>query len=340
MSRLVPAHSPSAIWQNHDFRHRLCALANPWYQTLACLQNTIAEATVDFWRKRGGQTVFLPLTTGAISSPMGLGSDSSPVEIELFGVKTYLADSMQFMLEYAIRLTGNDCYYVMPSFRGEETDASHLSQFFHSEAEIEGGLSDVQVVIEHYLAALASALTERHADAIIRAGGNIEALVALAEKPAFTRISFDDAAMILGGNGIQHGARWRTLTRAGERRLMERVGQFVWVENWDYLAVPFYQAYADASGDRAKNADLLFGMGEVVGAGERHKTAADVRSAMTRHQVDPSPYEWYCEMRDVTPLQTSGFGMGIERFLMWVLNHNDIRDFQLVPRENGVDFIP
>jgi asparaginyl-tRNA synthetase len=33
-------------------------------------------------------------------------------------------------------------------------------------------------------------------------------------------------------------------------------------------------------------------------------------------------------------MRTSGFGMGVERFLMWVLNHDDIRDIPLVSRLN------
>lgn len=45
----------------------------------------------------------LPITTGSISSPMGLGSDSIPVKIQLGGRDTYLADSMQFALEYGCR---------------------------------------------------------------------------------------------------------------------------------------------------------------------------------------------------------------------------------------------
>ena len=37
---------------------------------------------------------------------------------------------------------------------------------------------------------------------------------------------------------------------------------------------------------------------------------------------------------------TSGFGMGIERFLAWVLRHDDIRDMQILPRVNGKAVIP
>ena len=79
------------------------------------------------------KNMFLPITTGSISSPMGLGSDSLPVKINLNGVPTYLADSMQFLLEYGNRFCKNGVWYIMPSFRGEQEDERHLSQFYHSE---------------------------------------------------------------------------------------------------------------------------------------------------------------------------------------------------------------
>ena len=40
-------------------------------------------------------------------------------------------------------------------------------------------------------------------------------------------------------------------------------------------------------------------------------------------------------MKKNYPLQTSGFGMGIERYLMWLLKCDDIRNMQLFLRING-----
>jgi asparaginyl-tRNA synthetase len=102
---------------------------------------------------------------------MGLGSDSLPVHVELGGVNTYLADSMQFMLELACRLTGRDCYYIMPSFRGEACDETHLSQFFHSEAEIRGDLADVMAVVDEYILHLAGGLLDRHEELLVDLAG-------------------------------------------------------------------------------------------------------------------------------------------------------------------------
>ena len=93
--------TPPKSWKEPQ-SHFLCALDSDWYKALAVLQNELCTATYNFFHSKNMKTLFLPVTTNSISSPMGLGSDSLPVEIELFGQKTFLADSMQFMLEYEI----------------------------------------------------------------------------------------------------------------------------------------------------------------------------------------------------------------------------------------------
>lgn len=333
------SYTPSAVWQEPNGYH-LEVLKNPWYRTVARLQNSLSNLTADFWRARGGQTLHLPVTTGSISSPMGLGSDSSPVLIDLLGAPTHLADSMQFMLEFGCRLTGRDTYYLMPSFRGEDADASHLCQFFHSEAEIRGDLHDVMQLVQDYLQFVAAGMLRDDTADIDACGGNLDGLAKLAQESDFQQITFDEAADILGDTGIVQEGTWRNLTREGERLLMDKLGEFVWVTHWDHLSVPFYQAFGDTDGRVARNADLLFGVGEVVGAGERHVRTEDVRRALEMHEVDGEPYRWYMEMRDLSELRTAGFGMGVERFLMWVLNCTDIRDLQLMPRRNGVNIVP
>jgi asparaginyl-tRNA synthetase len=105
-------------------------------------------------------------------------------------------------------------------------------------------------------------------------------------------VTFDEAAELLGDDRefVVHDTAlgWRGLTRAGERRLIELCGEFVWVTHFDELSVPFYQA-VDGRG-RAMNADLLFGPGEVVGAGQRHPDGASTLVALARHRVPAEEY--------------------------------------------------
>jgi asparaginyl-tRNA synthetase len=312
------------------------------YRTLVDLQDLITTRTAAFWSERGVKSVHLPITTGSISSPMGLGSDSMPVSVDLFGQPTYLADSMQFMLEYGCRLSPGGSWYLMPSFRGEDCDETHLNQFFHSEAEIPGGLDEVMAAVDDYVRDLARTVVERHTDEVGAIAGTVDHLTHMAKLETIPRVTFDEAVEHLAGDAAavrQHDG-WRTLTRHGEQRLLKEVSPVLWVTHYDHLSVPFYQAYGDEDRRTALNADLLFGLGEIVGCGERHATGAQARAALDHHQVAESDYAWYVRMKDEFPLRTAGFGLGVERWLMWVLNQSDIREMQLAPRLNGVTIAP
>ncbi len=338
----VAVHAPST-WRD-PASHFEVALTDPWYRMLLQLTDLMQRSTVQFWAGRGVRAAYLPVTTGSISSPMGLGSDSTPVKIELEGVPTYLADSMQFLLEYGCRMHEAGTYYVMPSFRGEAPDPTHLCQFYHSEAEVAGGLDDVMATVEDYVRHLARDFLDEMEDVIAEVAGGTDHLRRVLElRGPFPRITFADAVAELGDGPdvVQQSAPGiRSLTRAAERQLMDRFGEFVWVTHFDHLSVPFYQAFEPGDPSVARAGDLLFGIGETVGAGERHATAEQVREALAMHEVDEQDYAWYTRMRELRPMQTSGFGLGVERFFLWLLRHDDIRDMQMLQRVNGRQINP
>lgn len=328
--------------------HYIEALKNNWYKQLVLLENLVTEETMRFYADKGIITMHLPVTTGSISSPMGRGSDSSPVKVNLEGVETYLADSMQFLLEYGCRLTEKGCYYVMPSFRGEKADERHLCQFYHSEAEIPGTLEDVMKLVDEYVKYLSKKVIERMGEQLKETVGDITHIEKIANyKGEFKQITFDKAEQILKdrfpdniNEYIEYENGWRNITRKAEKALIEIYGGIVWLTNYDELAVPFYQKLDSKIEGTTRNADLLMGIGETVGCGERHKDYKELLEALDKHRVLPEEYEWYIEMKKQFPMQTAGFGMGIERFLMWVLKATDIRNMQVCLRFNGENILP
>lgn len=323
-------------WLDKDrFLH---LLDNPWYKLLAELQSFVSVETYRYWDSQSLKTMHLPVTTNAVSSPMGLGSDSLPVKIDLFGIETYLADSMQFMLEYGCRFFDEGSYYVMPSFRGENASKRHLCQFYHSEIEVPTDLDGTMALAEGYIKHLAKGILAQFSERIAQYSGDISHLEQLANhKESLPRVTFDKAAEILKHDPAYIEANeggWRTITHAGERKIIEHFNGFAWITHYDHLSVPFYQAYADKDKKTAACADLLFGLGEIIGLGERHETAEQTLDALELHEVPAEDYRWYVAMKGKTPMKTSGFGMGVERFLMWVLGHEDIRDMQILARFN------
>lgn len=326
-------------------RHYIDAMESDWYRGLMVLQSDIAMFTEQFFRRKGMRSTMLPITTTSISSPMGLGSDSLPVSVELNGERTFLADSMQFMLEYALRLNPEGVFYIMPSFRGEDHDARHLNQFYHSEAEIQGGLDKVIELVSQYVHFLAVNILEHsrtglalmgqthptHIEKFVQAGG------------AIPSVRFSDAVQELGMDPryvqkVPEG--FFRITNAGEKVLIQNYGGVVWLTNMPSLSVPFYQADEQGDPQYSRTADLLMGIGETVGAGERHTYEDDVLKALACRHVPPEDYEWYITMKKQRPMHTSGFGMGVERFILWLTGHNDIRDCQILPRLNGLNIIP
>lgn len=320
--------------------HYLKVFDNPWYGLLFKLQSAINHHTYLFYHSRDISSASFPITTGSISSPMGLGSDSIPVCIELGGQPTYLADSMQFMLEYALRFHEKGVFYIMPSFRGEDADQRHLCQFYHSEAEVSGTLDDIINLVEDYVKYLSSAILNEHRELLVSLGFDTQHISALIGMNNFPRIRFEDALKALDNNPkfvTQHQAGFKIINNLGESELIKIFSGPVWLTHLPQLAVPFYQADEEGT-EFAKCADLIMGIGETIGAGERHADRDEVLKALKKRDVDKTPYDWYLKMREVMPLKTSGFGMGIERYILWLLEHNEIRDCQIIPRFNGVQF--
>ncbi|HEY6311470.1 MAG TPA: amino acid--tRNA ligase-related protein [Streptosporangiaceae bacterium] len=319
------------------------AMNSLWFKLLSELHDIIMQVTVSYATSRNLKALFLPVTTRTVTCPSALGSDSAPIPVSVNEVETYLADSMQFALEYGCRLSGDGCYSITSSFRKERQDRSHLIQFTHSEVEMVGDLEDLMQYVNGYIQALAGAILDRLGDYLAMARGDISHLQRMVDRSkSFEQLTFEEAVQVVADvdGAIRYDKDWRTLTRKGELMLLERVSEVVWVHHFDNLAVPFYQAFGDDEAKTSANADMLLGMGEIVGSGERHGNAADLRKSMVMHGVDEAEYEWYVRMREEAPMTTSGFGLGVDRFLMWVLKHNDIRDMPLISRQDEPNLWP
>lgn len=354
---LVRKVAAPKLWQQPD-AFALAALQSPWYSSMFAIQSTLFHASVDFFRQPGLDYRYLvvPLTTGSISSPMGLGSDSQPVAVELHGEDTYLADSQQFLLEYALRLQDGlaGAYYVGTSCRGEDPDSTHLNQFCHVECELLGGLEDGIAVANRYVVDLTRSLLAscgREIEALAGSTAHMEDLLRLYRRhgDAFPIVTLDEALALpeIAGDAASwsyavdgHPQFGKTLTRKGEQALIRRFGGACWLTEMDHLSVPFYQAYTDGSKTKGRCADFLLGLGEVIGCGNRHETAEQALEALQHHEVDPKEYDWYVDMRRLKALNTTGWGIGSERFICWVVQHNDIRDIQLLPRLKGIHCAP
>lgn len=303
------------------------------------------------------KNVDLFMLTPSVSSPMGPGSDSEAIPIKFGKYNSNLVDSSQFGFE-PLLLNGIDkVYCYLPSMRGENSDKRHLNQFFHCEVEIKGTIDDLIPIIEGYIKFLSEVLLITP-NILTRMSLEPEktllSLHKIAESKKFPQITFDEAvtALVESGNKnlINFTKFGRDLTSAGELKLAEvlKFNTPFWIKNYDRDRVAFYQKPKPDDLNKVLNADLIFPPifeksfgGEIVGCGQRQDNPEEMYESLSRQNINSEPYEWYINLRKLAKYQTtSGFGLGVERFITWSLCRDDIKDSILYPRLKNVKTYP
>ena len=89
----------------------------------------------------------------------------------------------------------------------------------------------------------------------------------------------------------------------------------------------------NADGKTVAATDLLVpGIGEIIGGSEREADPDKLLAAMQARGMDLTSYEQYLDLRKFGTAPHGGFGLGFDRFVMYVTGMENIRDVVLFPR--------
>ena len=268
------------------------------------------------------------------------------IEAEDFGDRTVLvravpADVIPAEGEVAAMALGK-IYTFGPSFRAENSNTTrHLAEFWHVEPEIAfAELPDVIEVAEELLKYLINAvLTEcpdeiKFFDSFVEKG-LIEKLTHVATSD-FAVCEYTKAIEILEkeNSRFEFPVKWGSdLQSEHEKFLTEQVFQRpVFVTNYPKEIKSFYMKQ-NPDGKTVAATDLLVpGIGEIIGGSEREADYEKLLSAMKERNMDLSAYKQYLDLRVFGSVPHGGFGLGFERFVMYVTGMENIRDVILLPR--------
>lgn len=324
------------------------------YYHLHCIDNILFSAAVDYFYSIGAEWCNLPLTTRMISSPgevysgevLDYTTDALPIELRWFDLErpVFLAESAQFYLELRLLLERVDkVFAIYNSFRKERADYTHLSEFQHIEFEGKLDLKEnckVILGLLRYLAARLIGRAREHLDYFL-SPEEVGMVSGAFSAENIRQISFAEAMHMLRADTSDPLYDEVTLKNFGaweEIRLTEILGAHALVTEFPLYEIPFYHTEREAGTSSrehvAANADLiLYKYRETVGGGMRIVDPVEIRRKASLFRLPYEDYEPYISMREYASyVQTSGFGLGWQRFVHWLLKLPTIWHAVHIPR--------
>lgn len=259
---------------------------------------------------------------------------STLFEVKYFDKKNvYLSQSWQLYAEAMISSLGK-IYTIAPSFRAEPSRTRrHVTEFWHMEVEEpwtdhDGIMKVGDALVTHIAHHLAETMPKE-----IQATGRDPKDLLKIETP-FPRIKYDEAVEILQKDGVEmlwgDDFGWQQ-----EAPLTKHFDLPFWVTGFPTGIKPFYHMPDPARPDTTKSGDLLApeGYGEIIGGGQRVHDYNQLLQRVLDDNLNPEDYKWYMELRKWGTVPHSGFGLGVERVLTWMLKLEHIRDTIPFPRD-------
>lgn len=328
---------------------------NEMWTHIAKINHRINISANEYFDKIGALFTALPLTTRMISSPgavygkeaISYTTDTCPITLRWFNLQNtaFLSESSQIYLELAIIQKEVDhVYSIYNSFRKENADATHLSEFHHIEYEGKVNQKQNEEIALGLIKKLIFDLLEKNKDDLIyflsdeklrELGAFIESIYNV------PRLSFKEALDLLYKETGDEKYQEFTLKNFGaweEIKLTEIIGNMVILKEFPILEVPFYHAIIDDKNPKvANNSDFIWsGYRETVGSGHRVRSEKELTEKAEIFNLPKEDYSPYLQTRRLRNYkQTSGFGLGWERMLQGLLEMPFIWSACQFPRVDG-----
>ncbi|AQX08272.1 asparagine--tRNA ligase [Elizabethkingia ursingii] len=278
---------------------------------------------------------------------------------DFFGRKTNLTVSGQLEGETAAMGLGR-IYTFGPTFRAENSNTTrHLAEFWMVEPEVAfNNLEDNIDLAEDFLKYVIQYVLDKCKDDLEfldkrfaeeqkqkpekeRAKeGLIEKLENVVAK-RFKRVSYTEAIEILlnskenkKGKFVYPVEKWGAdLQSEHERYLVEKHFECP-VVLFDYPAeIKAFYMRLNEDDKTVAAMDVLFpGIGEIIGGSQREERLDVLKKKMEDMHVDQEELWWYLDTRKFGSVPHSGFGLGLERLVLFVTGMTNIRDVIPFPR--------
>jgi asparaginyl-tRNA synthetase len=263
---------------------------------------------------------------------------------DFFGRPAYLTVSGQLEAE-TFALAFSRVYTFGPTFRAENSNTPrHLAEFWMIEPEMAFyELADNMRLAEEFLKYIIRYVLDHCREDLEFFNERIEKTVLstlehVAES-SFGHITYTEAIEELkkSGRAWEFPVDWgHDLQTEHERFLSEEIFKKpVIVTDYPKDIKPFYMRINED--DRTARAmDVLVPrVGEIIGGSQREERYDVLLQRLRASGLDENAYWWYLDLRKYGSVPHSGFGLGLERIMMYLTGLKNIRDVIPFPRTPG-----
>ncbi len=319
------------------------------------VRSIVSFAIHQFFNERNFVYVHAPIITGADTEGAGemfrvttldldklaqSGAKEVDYSKDFFGKETNLTVSGQLQVE-AFAMAYQNVYTFGPTFRAENSNTlRHASEFWMIEPEIAfAELKDDMALAEDMVKYVIRYVLEKAEkevaffDTFVEKG--LKAKLEHVVRSKFQVVTHRQAIEILlaSEENFEHTPEFgEDIATEHEKYLTRHFGGPVFVIDWPKEIKAFYMRLND-DGKTVAAMDLLVpGAGELIGGSQREERLDVLEARMAELGIDPSEYWWYLDLRRYGGCKHAGFGLGLERMVMYVTGVDNIRDVLPFPR--------
>ena len=320
--------------------------ANTFYAVYR-LRSVLSMAIHEFFQNQGFVYVHTPIITGNDAEGAGecftvTTREDTKYEEDFFGKHASLTVSGQLHVE-AFAMAFRDVYTFGPTFRAENSNTPrHGSEFWMIEPEIAfADLEDDMDLIEDMIKYCIDYVLENAPEEMAFFEKMIDRdciqRIQAVRNSEFKRMTYTEAIELLKQADVKfeyNKIEWgMDLQSEHERYLCEKVVNGpVFLIDYPKDIKAFYMRMNE-DGKTVAACDLLVpGVGELVGGSQREERYELLEKRMDEMGMNKESLQWYMDLRRFGGCKHAGFGLGFDRFLMYLSGISNIRDVEPFPR--------